>query len=65
MPENKKLQELKAGWVKNILSLPDYDEKGYPNILKMELARRVKLKARKKKFPSPDMMINLTQKDEI
>jgi hypothetical protein len=44
MRDNPKAQKLKAETVKNILSLPDYDEKGYPNILKMEFVKRLKAK---------------------
>lgn len=44
MLENKKTKRLKAETVKNILSLPDFDEKGYPNILKLEFAKRLKAK---------------------
>ena len=44
MLENKKIKRLKAETVKNILSLPDFDEKGYPNILKLEFAKRLKAK---------------------
>jgi len=42
--QDKKLQQLKAEFVKNILSLPDYDEKGYPNTLKLAFAKRLKAK---------------------
>lgn len=38
------VKKLKEETLKNILELPDYDEKGYPNILKMELAKRLKAK---------------------
>ena len=44
MRDNSRSKQLKAETVKNILSLPDYDEKGYPNILKMELVKRLKAK---------------------
>ena len=44
MPDNSNTNKLKAETVKNILSLPDYDEKGYPNILKLEFKRRLKAK---------------------
>ena len=44
------VKKLKEQTVKNILLLPDYDEKGYPNILKLEFAK--KLKAKKKKLLS-------------
>jgi len=44
MLENKKTKRLKAETVKNILSLPDFDEKGYPNILKLKFAKRLKAK---------------------
>lgn len=37
-------KKLKEQTVKNILELPDVDEKGYPNILKMELVKRLKAK---------------------
>lgn len=50
MQDNPKAKRLKAETVKNILSLPDYDEKGYPNILKIEFAKRLKKKAREKKI---------------
>jgi len=42
--QDKKLKQLKAEFVKNILSLPDYDEKGYPNTLKLAFAKRLKAK---------------------
>ena len=38
------VKKLKEETIKNILSLPDIDEKGYPNILKMELVKRLKAK---------------------
>ena len=38
------VKKLKEQTIKNILSLPDIDEKGYPNILKMELVKRLKAK---------------------
>ena len=38
------VKKLKEQTVKNILELPDYDEKGYPNILKIELVKRLKAK---------------------
>lgn len=44
------VKKLKEQTVKNILSLPDVDEKGYPNSLKIEFAKR--LKAKKKKLLS-------------
>lgn len=44
MKDNPKVNQLKAEIVKNILSLPDYDEKGYPNILKKEFVKRLKAK---------------------
>ena len=40
----KKIKKLKEQTIKNILSLPDYDEKGYPNILKLEFKKRLKAK---------------------
>ncbi len=42
--QDKKIKQLKAETVKNILSLPDYDEKGYPNSLKLAFAKRLKAK---------------------
>lgn len=44
MQDNFKYNKLKAETVKNILSLPDYDGKGYPNILKIEFKKRLKAK---------------------
>jgi len=44
MDLEQELQELKAEYVKNILSLPDVNEKGYPNILKLEFKKRAKRK---------------------
>ena len=38
------VKKLKEQTIKNILSLPDIDEKGYPSILKMELVKRLKAK---------------------
>ena len=38
------VKKLKEQTVKNILQLPDYDEKGYPNSLKIEFAKRLKAK---------------------
>ena len=38
------VKKLKEETIKNILSLPDYDEKGYPNILKIEFVKRLKAK---------------------
>ena len=44
MRDNSRTKQLKAETVKNILSLPDVDEKGYPNILKLEFKKRLKAK---------------------
>ena len=41
------VKKLKEQTVKNILELPDYDEKGYPNIFKLEIVKRLKAKKRK------------------